>query len=136
MNCTADTIQDGFHNYGTVFGPSLALEIFKKTKESSKLRDLYVSANVLHTDHGCCQLWDEIMMVSFTNLKDIAHQLQWISWNFAMLGRREREGFNNRNPNEGFSLLNWAKLCHNPSNQAFKQMPILHLPLLREGITH
>jgi hypothetical protein len=110
-NRAVDAIQDGFHSYGTVFGPGLSLEIFKKTKESSKLRDLCVGANVLHTDRGCCQLRDEIMLVSFTNPEYMAHQLEWISRNFAMFGRREREGFDNRNPSEGFSILNRAKLC-------------------------
>jgi hypothetical protein len=111
MNRAVDEIQNGFHKYGTVFGPGLSMEVFKKTKESSKLRDLCVAANILHTDRGCCQLREEIMMVSFMNPDYLAHLFQWISRNFAMFGRREREGFDNSNPNEGFSVLNRAKLC-------------------------
>jgi hypothetical protein len=52
-NKTIDTIQDGFFEYGTVFGPGLLSMIFRKTKPNSPLRDLCVAANVIHMDRGC-----------------------------------------------------------------------------------
>jgi hypothetical protein len=90
MSRIIDEIQDGFHKLGTVFGPSMSLKIFESTKKSSKLRDLCVASNILHTDRGCCQLRQETMMVSFMNPDYMAHLFKWISRNFAMFGRRER----------------------------------------------
>lgn len=73
MNRGVNEIQDGFHKYATVFGPGFSVEVFKKTKESSKLRELCVAANILHTDRGCCQLREENMMASFMNPDYMAH---------------------------------------------------------------
>jgi hypothetical protein len=52
-NKTIDAIQDGFFDYGTVFGPGLLSMIFLKTKPNSPLRDLCVATNVIHMDRGC-----------------------------------------------------------------------------------
>jgi hypothetical protein len=47
-NRAIDAIQDGYHSYGTVFGPGLGHKIFRQTKKDSKLRDLCVGSVILH----------------------------------------------------------------------------------------
>lgn len=111
QNKVVDTIQDSFFEYGTVFGPSLLEVVFCTTKPNSPLRDLAVAANLIHLDRGCTALRHELMRVCVMCPDFLPHMLKWVSRNFAMLGRRATEGFNNRKPDEGFSMLNRAKLC-------------------------
>ncbi|KAE8443676.1 hypothetical protein EG329_001448 [Mollisiaceae sp. DMI_Dod_QoI] len=111
QNRTIDTIQDGFHEYGTVFGPGLIIRIFKNTKNGSQLRELCVATNVMHMDRGCGQLREELMMACIVCPDFMPHMLKWISRNFVMFGRRSREGYDARKCTEGFSMLNRSKLC-------------------------
>lgn len=111
QNATIDAIQDGFFEYGTVFGPGLIVIIFEKTTFNSPLRDLVVAANVLHIDRGCKQLRDELIKVSFIAPGFFEHLMKWISRNFVMFSRRQREGYDVMKPKEGFSMLNRSKLC-------------------------
>jgi len=126
MNCTIDTIQVGFWEYGSCFRPRLNALIFLKTKKDSKLRDLRVSANIIQIDRGCIKIRQEIMDASIINPAYFSHMLKWISRNFAMFGRREREGCNGCRPKEGFSVFNRSKLCpchihvHDDNSQVHK----------------
>jgi hypothetical protein len=103
QNTAIDCIQDGFHEYGTVFGPGLIVRIFKNTKKGSKLRELCIAANVIHTDRGCEQLRGELMTVAALTEDFLPEMLKWISRNFVMFGRRQSEGFDVRKPTQGFS---------------------------------
>lgn len=111
QNRAIDTIQDGFHEYGTVFGPDLMIRIFQDTQKGSLLRELCIAANVMHMDRGCGQLRDEMVRVSNTCPDFMPLMLKWISRNFSMFGRRSKEGWNGLKCTEGFSMLNRNKLC-------------------------
>ncbi|KAF4624506.1 hypothetical protein G7Y89_g13668 [Cudoniella acicularis] len=110
-NNTIDAIQDGFYEYGTVFGPGLLTKIFAQTKKNSPLRDLCVGTNLLHMDRGCGQLREEMMMAALVAPGFFAHMMKWIAQNFEMFGRRQREGYDARKHLEGFSMLRRSKLC-------------------------
>lgn len=103
QNNAIDSIQDGFHEYGTVFGPGMMVRIFKSTKKGSKLRELCIAANVIHIDRGCEQLREELMKVALLTDDFLPEMLKWISRNFVMFGRRQSEGFDVRKPTQGFS---------------------------------
>jgi hypothetical protein len=103
LNNTIDTIQDAFHEYGTVFGPGLILFVFEKTQKGSKLRELCIAANVIHIDRGCGQLREELMMAAMLTEDFLSEMMKWISRNFVMFGRRQAEGFNPAKPTQGFS---------------------------------
>ncbi|KAH8752120.1 hypothetical protein F5882DRAFT_368865 [Hyaloscypha sp. PMI_1271] len=126
LNNTIDTIQDAFHEYGTVFGPGLILFVFEKTQKGSKLRELCIAANVIHIDRGCGQLREELMMAAKLTEDFLPEMMKWISRNFVMFGRRQAEGFNPTKPTQGFSMLNRKKLCpchfhkHTSSKDAHK----------------
>jgi hypothetical protein len=111
MNRAIDAIQDGFFEYGTVFGPGLIHKIFQETKKNSQLRELCVGAILIHTDRGCGQLRGELMGACLFNPDVFSVMLRWISRNFHLFGRRQREGYDVRSPTAGFSLLNRKKLC-------------------------
>jgi len=111
MNEAVDNIQDGYLEYGTVFGPGLSRAIFQKSKKNSKIRDLCVGSVVLHMDRGCTKLRAEIMLLCITLPGYMDHMLRWIAQNFHIFGRREREGFSVDRRQTTFSLLNRAKLC-------------------------
>jgi hypothetical protein len=110
-NQAIDAIQDGYNEYGTVFGPGLICKIFTETKKGSTLRDLCIAANIIHIDRGCSKLRTEVMTASMMLPDFMPHMLKWVSRNFIMFGRRHREGFNVLRSMEGFSMLNRAKLC-------------------------
>jgi hypothetical protein len=122
LNNIIDKIQDAFHEYGTVFGPALLITIFEESKKGSKLRELCIAANVIHTDRGCCQLRMELMMASRVAPEFFSEMMMWISRNFVMFGRRQSEGFDVMKPTQGFSskfirpLVNqlwfWGILIH------------------------
>src|SRR3981189_1695223 len=86
-NQTVDAIQDGFHEYGTVFGPGLVVKIFTETKKGSKLRDLCVAANIIHLDRGCTKLRHEVMAATMLLPDYMPHMLRWIAQNFVMFNR-------------------------------------------------
>ncbi|KAH8602788.1 hypothetical protein B0O99DRAFT_9889 [Bisporella sp. PMI_857] len=118
MNRAIDNIQDGYKEYGTVFGPGLALRIFRSTKGNSPLRDLCIGGVIIHMDRGCSQLRDEVMKLCFMIPDYLPHMLKWIARNFHMFGKRERIGFTvgtyQREGDEvfkGFSMFNRAMLC-------------------------
>jgi hypothetical protein len=111
MNRAIDAIQDGFLEYGTVFGPGLINKIFWETKRNSQLRELCVGTILIHLDRGCCQLRQELMSACMLNPDVFSVMLRWISRNFHLFGRRQREGYDVTKPKEGFSLLNRKKLC-------------------------
>lgn len=119
MNTTIDSIQNGFLEYGTVFGPRLLVDIFQKTKPGSKLRELCVATNVIHMDRGCsklryvcpCELIafthcivfclyetngslrrDELAYATVIVPEFLPAMLTWISRNFGMFSRRYEEG--------------------------------------------
>ena len=103
LNNTIDIIQDAFHEYGTVFGPGLLVSIFENTRTGSKLRELCIAANVIHTDRGCDQLRRELIMASIMAEGFFEEMMTWISRNFVMFGRRYAEGFDNSKRTQGFS---------------------------------
>lgn len=111
QNRAIDTIQDGFHEHGSVFGPGLVVRIFKNTKKGSQLRELCVATNVIHMDRGCNQLREEIMVACMICEDFMPLMLKWISRNFNLIGRRYKEGWDARQCTEGFSMLNRSKLC-------------------------
>ncbi|KAL3423011.1 hypothetical protein PVAG01_04758 [Phlyctema vagabunda] len=112
MNQTIDNIQDGFHEYGTVFGPGLNQKVFNVTKKDSKLRELCVSTNIIHTDRGCSLLRKEIYQAAIMIPGYLPDLLKWISRNNVMFARRSNEGlFDISKLDEAFSMLNRKKLC-------------------------
>ncbi|KAL2065926.1 hypothetical protein VTL71DRAFT_3596 [Oculimacula yallundae] len=111
MNCAIDAIQDGFLEYGTVFGPALLIKIFDVTKPESQLRNLCIAVNVIHTDRGCCKLRQELAFASMAAPGFMSAMLTWISRNFVLIARRANEGYDVRKPREGFSPLNRKSLC-------------------------
>lgn len=138
MNCAIDTIQDGFLDYGTVFGPALLVKIFEVTKHGSQLRELCIAVNVIHTDRGCCKLRKELEVASYAAPGFLAAMLTWTSRNFALIARRASEGYDVRKPREGFSPLNRKALCpchfhtHGPG-EAHKQHKKCAIPYLKCG---
>ncbi|KAF5874244.1 uncharacterized protein Bfra_004251 [Botrytis fragariae] len=62
MNRTIDAIQDGYLEFGTVFGPGLAVQIWQETKLDSTLREFCIASTVMHMDRGCTKLRQEVMM--------------------------------------------------------------------------
>ena len=48
MNRTIDAIQDGYLEFGTVFGPGLAAQIWQETKLDSILREFCIASTVMH----------------------------------------------------------------------------------------
>ncbi|KAE9372884.1 hypothetical protein N431DRAFT_282323, partial [Stipitochalara longipes BDJ] len=108
---TIDTIQDAFHEYGTVFGPGILHFIFENTQKGSKLRELCIAANVIHTDRGCEQLRQELMVAAMIIDGFFSEMMTWISRNFVMFSRRQAEGFNVMKRTRGFGVLNRKKLC-------------------------
>ncbi|CAG8979696.1 hypothetical protein HYALB_00003927 [Hymenoscyphus albidus] len=112
MNKCMDVIQDGFFDYGTVFGPGQISKVFLKSKPDSKLRELVVAANVIHLDRGCSTLREEHMMLSMTVPGYFDYMLKWIGRNFHLMGRRFEEGYEIcKNPPSGFTVLNRGLLC-------------------------
>jgi hypothetical protein len=111
MNRATDAIQDGYHAYGTVFGPGLAARVFRSTKANSKLRELCIASTIMHLDRGCTKLRNEVIMNCIVLPGYIEQMLTWMSRNFALFGRRATEGWDVMKPNEGFSILNRSKLC-------------------------
>jgi hypothetical protein len=103
QNSAIDCIQDGFHEFGTVFGPGQIIRIFKSTPKGNKLRELCIASNVIHIDRGCEQLRDELIKVSRETEDFFPEMMKWISRNFVMFGRRQSEGFDVRKPTQGFS---------------------------------
>lgn len=138
MNNAIDTIQHGFLDYGTVFGPRLLMEIFEGTKPGSQLRELCIATNVIHMDRGCGQLRSELQMASLTIPEFFPTMLTWISRNFHLMGRRHAEGYDVRKQYEGFSVLNRNCLCechfhtHEPG-QAHKGHKKCAVPYLKCG---
>lgn len=53
----------------------------------------------------------EIMAVGPMNLGYLQHLFWRVSRNFKLFGRREREGWDNRSLEEGFSILNRKRTC-------------------------
>ncbi|PQE29862.1 BTB POZ-like protein [Rutstroemia sp. NJR-2017a WRK4] len=111
MNRATDAIQDGYQAYGTVFGPGLAARVFQVTKPNSKLRELCIASTVMHLDRGCTKLRKEVMMNCIILPGYLEQMLTWMTRNYALFGRRATEGWDNKKPNEGFSILNRSKLC-------------------------
>ncbi|KAG4433762.1 hypothetical protein IFR05_010761 [Cadophora sp. M221] len=138
MNCAIDTIQDGFLDYGTVFGPALLVKIFEVTKYGSQLRELCIAVNVIHTDRGCCKLRRKLEIASYATPGFLTAMLTWTSRNFALIARRASEGYDVRKPREGFSPLNRKALCpchfhtHGPG-EAHKQHKKCAIPYLKCG---
>jgi hypothetical protein len=64
QNTAIDRIQDGYHEYGTVFGPGLLVKIFNNTVKGNKLRELCLAANLIHIDRGCHSLRNELIQAS------------------------------------------------------------------------
>ena len=131
MNRAIDNVQDGYKDYGTVFGyelffsclldtlltissPGLATRIFRATKPDSLLRDLCVGGILIHFDRGCSKLRDETMSLCMSIPDYFPHMLKWIARNFAMFSKRVQVGFSVKEGNEtfkGFSMFNRALLC-------------------------
>jgi hypothetical protein len=126
LNNTIDTIQDAFHEYGTVFGPGLILFVFEKTQKGSKLRELCIAANVIHIDRGCGQLREELMMAAKLTEDFLPEMMKWISRNFVMFGRRQAEGFNPTKPTQGFSSKSPPLACQSKIHSRTRSMIVLN----------
>ncbi|KAI9647215.1 hypothetical protein NHQ30_003598 [Ciborinia camelliae] len=126
MNRAIDAIQDGYLEYGTVFGPGLASQIWKETKSGSTLREFCISTTIMHLDRGCTKLRQEVMMNCIMLPGYLPMMLKWISRNFQLLGRRSEVIVPAVwDVNEGFSMLHRSKLCPchfhvHPTGQAHK----------------
>ncbi|ESZ90081.1 hypothetical protein SBOR_9545 [Sclerotinia borealis F-4128] len=125
MNRAIDAIQDGYLEYGTVFGPGLATQIWKETKTGSTLREFCIATTVMHLDRGCTKLRQEVMMNCIVLSGYFPGMLKWISRSFQLLGRRSEMVVPAWNLDEGFSMLHRSKLCPchfhvHPTGQAHK----------------
>ncbi|KAK8907073.1 hypothetical protein QC760_004341 [Botrytis cinerea] len=125
MNSTIDAIQDGYLEFGTVFGPGLAAQIWQETKLDSILREFCIASTVMHMDRGCTKLRQEVMTNCITFPGYFQGMLKWVSRNFHLMGRRSKEVADPWNSNESFSMLHRSKLCPchfhvHPTGQAHK----------------
>ncbi|CCD55474.1 hypothetical protein BofuT4_P158700.1 [Botrytis cinerea T4] len=123
--CTIDAIQDGYLEFGTVFGPGLAAQIWQETKLDSILREFCIASTVMHMDRGCTKLRQEVMTNCITFPGYFQGMLKWVSRNFHLMGRRSKEVADPWNSNESFSMLHRSKLCPchfhvHPTGQAHK----------------
>ncbi|CAD6443703.1 c3967945-c865-41bb-a16d-105ef24135ee [Sclerotinia trifoliorum] len=125
MNRAIDAIQDGYLEYGTVFGPGLAAKIWEETKPDSALREFCIASTVMHLDRGCTKLRQEVMMNCIVLPGYFQGMLKWLSRNFQLLGRRSEEVVEKWTSNESFSMFHRSKLCTchfhvHPTGQAHK----------------
>ncbi|TGO09946.1 hypothetical protein BTUL_0149g00250 [Botrytis tulipae] len=125
MNRTIDAIQDGYLEFGTVFGPGLAAQIWQETKLDSTLREFCIASTVMHMDRGCTKLRQEVMTNCIVLPGYFQGMLRWVSRNFHLMGRRSKEVAEPWNSNESFSMLHRSKLCPchfhvHPAGQAHK----------------
>ncbi|THV50085.1 hypothetical protein BGAL_0165g00040 [Botrytis galanthina] len=125
MNRTIDAIQDGYLEFGTVFGPGLAVQIWQETKLDSTLREFCIASTVMHMDRGCTKLRQEVMTNCILLPGYFQGMLRWVSRNFHLMGRRSKEVAEPWNSNESFSMLHRSKLCPchfhvHPTGQAHK----------------
>ncbi len=116
-NAVIDAIQDALHQRGpsgNLFCFRIMQEIFDETKPNSKLRELCIASHVLNMDSVCGRLHKKIMMAVANFPGFLPHFLGWISENFHLIARRQREGPELHIPllqSVGFSIFNRRKLC-------------------------
>lgn len=79
-NKAIDNIQDGYNEFGSVFGPGLAEIVFEKTKEDSKLRELCVGSMVMwvsdilrHLNEYVTDTWASLIGDALTSRERCIH---------------------------------------------------------------